>query len=299
MGTSTVLLYGPTGSGKSTQLGLLAEEVFVSTGLKTRVYTADFGGTDTIAPYIDLGVIELIELGSSDPWIFVNKAVRGFVRDNNGKWVLDKTRNAGIGMFCFESAHGIANLLKLDMERKAGTGISVGGDTNTSFQIQGDGETIKIGSSKGYQKYAIPQGQILEAIYESFKLPCQYVVWTAGVSKDEDDVTTSKIVGPDVIGRALTGILPKDFNYCFRLGVVPAQGAKQEEHILYLGTHTDPQAGGATALGNIRRPLDAKALIELTIRPANLVKALKVVKEDAKSQALEAIRQRLEKQKKP
>lgn len=296
MSATTILVYGPSGSGKTPQIGLLAEDVFVKTGKKTRVYTADFGGTDTIDPYIDLGIIEPIELGTSDVWIFLNKAVRGHVRDDKGKWVLDEKRNASIGAYAFESAHGIASLLKLDMERKAATGVAVGGDTNTSFDITGDGEKLKVGTTKGYQKYQIPQGQVLEGMYESFKLPAEYVLWTAGINKDEDDVqVAAKVVGPDVIGRALTGVLQKDFNYTFRIGVTAAKDGKPSEHTLYLGSHVDPGLGNATASGNIRRPLDAPALKQLVVKPANIVTALRLVKEEAKEAAKAAIKSRIEK----
>lgn len=294
MSATTILIYGPSGSGKTPQIGLLAEDVFIKTGLKTRVYSADFGGTDPIDPYIDLGMIELEEIGTTTPWIFLNKAVRGHIRGTDGKWILDAKRNAGIGCYAFESAHGIAQLLKMDMEQKAASGVSVGGDTNTSFEIQGDGEKLKIGTTKGYQKYQIPQGQVLEAMYESFKLPAQYVVWTAGINKDEDDVMiASKIVGPDVIGRALTGVLQKDFNYTFRVGVTPAKDGKPAEHTLFLGAHVDPTTGNATAVGNIRRPIDAPPLKEMVVKPANVVKALSLVKEQAKEAAKKAIQARV------
>src|SRR3990167_100073 len=295
MSATTILLYSPTGGGKTTKLGLLAEDVFITTGKSLRVCSADFGGTDVLAPYIDMGIIELVELGTSDIWIFLNKVVRGYTRDDKGKWVLDAERNSKVGAIAFESAHGIANLIQIDMEKKAGLGTTIGGDSNTSFSVTGDGETIKIGAQKGFGKYGIPQSPVLLAIYESFKLPMEYVVWTAGLNQDKDEITTTKIVGPDVIGKALTGVLPKDFNYTFRLGINPAQGGKAEEHLLYLGTHVDPQAGNAIAMGNIRRPLDSTPLKaeEFIIKPANIAKALKLVMEDARNSAKLAIQKRL------
>ena len=296
MSATTILLYSPTGGGKTTQIGTLAEDLFVKTGLKTRVYTADLGGADVLAPYVDLDIVELVELGTNDIWIWLNKAVRGQVLDDKGKWTLDAAKNAKVGAYCFESAHGIANLIQMDMEKRAGTGTTIGGDANTSFSITAGGETIKIGAQKGFGKYGIPQSQILMAMYESFKLPAQYVLWTAGLNLDKDEITTTKVVGPDVIGKALTGVLPKDFNYTFRLGVNPAQGGKAEEHLLYLGTHVDPQAGNAVAMGNIRRPLDSTPLKaeEFIIKPANIAKALKLVQDDAKSSAKLAIQKRLD-----
>lgn len=293
MSATTILLYGRTGSGKSSQIGVLAEYVYKTLGKKTRLYTADRGGVDPVQPYISLGIIEPVELAESDPWIFVNRAAKGHIRDANRKWVLDKAKNAEIGLYAFESAHSIAKLMKLDIERKAAIGINIGGDTNTTFEVSGDGEKLKIGTTKGYQKYAIPQTRISEEIMESQKLPADYVLWTAGASKDDDDINTTKVVGPDILGKALTTTIPQDFNYTFRMDVISAQQGKPERHILYLGNHVDISMGNASALGNIRRPLDAPPLQQLTIEPADIGKALDMVRFEAQKAAVEVIRRRL------
>lgn len=291
---TTILLYGPTGSGKTTQIGLLAEDVYTRTGRITRVATADFGGTDTLDPYVDEGIIEVIPLGASNIWIWLHKVVTGHVRSEQGAWVLDPARNQRVGVLAFESAHGIAQLLRLDMEQRGATGIAIGGDTNSSFDITADGETRRIGHTKGYQKFAIPQSEILNAMYASFRHPVDVVVWTAGMSKEEDEVSVSQVIGPDVIGKALTPVLPKDFNYTFRLGIVPARPGQAEEHVLYLGNHLETQGTRTVmALGNIRRPLDAPPPPSQVIRPANMVQALKIIRHDARTVAREAIRKRV------
>lgn len=293
MAATTILLYARTGAGKTTQIGVLAEHVKKTTGLDTRLYTADSGGLDVLAPHIELGFVHPVPLGNSDPWIWLNRAVRGYVRDAAGKWVLDQEANKKIGLYAFESAHAIARRLRSDMESKAAMGINIGGDTNTSFQAQGDGETLKIGTTKGYQKFAIPQNRVNEEMLISHLLPAQYVLWTAGVDKDDDDVNNSKIIGPSVLGKALTGSLPGDFNYTLRMDVVAGQGDKPARHIIYLGTHQDVNAGNAAALGNIRRPLDAPPLTKLTIEPANIVQALTLVRDQAKDAAKKTIAARL------
>lgn len=293
MAATTILLYGRTGSGKSTQIGVMVEYVWKTTKKKSRLYTADRGGTDVLAPYINLGLLEVIEIKETDPWIFVNRAAKGYVRDAAGRWVIDKEANAKIGLMAFESAHSIAKLMKLDIERKAAQGINIGGDTNTSFDVKGDGETMKIGTTKGYQKFSIPQSKMWEEMMESQRLPVDYVLWTAGSGKEDDDVQVTKIVGPDVLGKALTVVLPMDFHYTFRMDTVPAQGSIPERHILYLGTHVDAGAGNATALGNVRRPLDAPAMKVLTIDPADIGKALIMVREEAAKAATETVRKRL------
>lgn len=294
MPATTILVYARTGSGKTTQIGRLAEEVNVTTGKIARLYTADRGGLDTIQPYVDLGIIEVEAIGDSSPWIWLNKAVRGYVK-RNGKWVLDKAANAKVGLMAFESTHAIAKLLKLDMERKAAFGVNIGGDTNTSFDVTDGDEKLKVGTTKGFQKFSIPQARLWEEILESHRLDTDYVLWTAGLNKGDDDVNTaSKIIGPDIIGNALTPSLPMDFHYTFRMDVRPGQGGKAPSHVLYLGTHQDINAGNATALGNIRRPLDADPLKEYIIEPADIVKALKAVRQDAQAQATAKIKARIE-----
>jgi len=289
---TSILGYGRTNSGKSTQIGLLAEDVFVKTGKKTRLATADKGGLDPVQPYIDLGIIEPVEIGNSSPWIFLNKVVRGYTRDASGKWILDTKKNADIGFWAFESLRGIAENLKMDMSRKAAEGINIGGGSNISFQVQGDGETLKIGGGN-MAHFGVAQERITEELWESLKLPGQYIMWTSSVSKDDDTNSGGKVLGPDVIGKALTAEVPRWFHYTFRIDVLPAQGAKPERHILYLGNHVDVGAGNAAGLGNIRRPLDAPPLKELTIEPANIVKALQLVRDDATKAAKEVIEKRI------
>lgn len=285
------MLYGRTNSGKTAQIGQLAEYVLKTTGKKTRLYTADRGGTDTIRPYIDLDIIEAIEMGEADPWIFLNKAVRGYVRDANGKWVLDTKRNEGIGLFAFESMRAYAEALMASMAQKAGQNVNIGGGSNISFSVASEGETLKI-SGSNMAHFGVAQARMTEEIWESQKLNALYIIWTSSVSKDEDTTAAGKILGPDVIGKALTAEVPRWFNLTFRIDVLPAQQGKNERHILYLGNHVDVGAGNAGGLGNTRLPLDAPPLKEITIEPASLVKALELV-EGGYNAAVEAIKRRL------
>jgi energy-coupling factor transporter ATP-binding protein EcfA2 len=289
---TTICLYGRTGAGKTTQLGLLIEYVKKTTGKNSRLYSADDGGFDTIQPYIDLGLLEIVPMADSNPWIWSNKAVNGYLK-RDGKWVLDKEANSKVGLFAFESAQAIATKLKANMEAEAALGKNVGGDTNTSFEVKGDGETMKIGTTKGFQKYAIPQDTVFQHMLTSFRLPSDYVVWTAGMSKDDDDVSSSKIIGPDVLGKALTGKIPQIFNYTFRIEAAPSAPGQPPKHILHMATHTDMASGNAIALANMRRPLDAPKLTVTTIEPADIVKALQVVRDEAQKAAKAAIAARL------
>lgn len=284
----TVLLYGRTRGGKSTQLGELAEHVFKTTGKKTRIYSCDKGGFDPIQPYVDLGIVEVILQNNTPIFIFLNKAVRGFTRDDSGKWVPGDLSN--IGLVGFESATAFCDGMMDDMIGKAAEGTNIGGGGNVSFNVAGDGETLKVGGSN-MAMYGVAQSRITQEVWQSFKLPAEYIVWTASASKDEDQNAGGKVIGPAFIGKALTAEGPRWFQYTFRIDATPAGNGKTEAHILYLGNNVDVAAGNATALGNTRVPKDSKELPP-SITPASIVGALAMI-EKAEGEAKAAIAKRL------
>lgn len=283
-----ILLYGRTNSGKTAMIGQLAEHVFKTTGKKTRLYTGDRGGLDTVAPYINLGIIEAEEMGDSDPWVFLNKATKGMVR-RGGKWI--QADNSKIGFYAFESLRAFAEALMANMSTKVANGTNIGGGANISFQVSGDGENLKV-SGSNMAMFGICQQRITEEVWASQKLDADYIMWTSSVSKDEDTTASGKILGPDVIGKALTAEVPRWFHLSFRIDVMPAQNGKAERHILYLGNHVDVGAGNAAGLGNTRLPLDAPALKQNTVEPASIVQALEIIDGGATA-AEDVIRKRL------
>jgi hypothetical protein len=83
------------------------------------------------------------------------------------------------------------------------------------------------------------------------------------------------ILGPQVVGKALTSEIPSWFNYTFRVMAIPADPVlnKAEAHRLYLGDHMERAMKG---LGNSRKPLlggDLPSYIE----PASLVEAFRAM----------------------
>lgn len=284
----SILLYGRTRAGKSSQITEMAEYVKKTEGKLTRVYTADRGGVGPMQAHIDLGLIEVVAQESTDIWVFLNKAVRGYVRDAQGKWVPGKNEN--IGMFAFESLTAFADELMASMAKKASEGTSIGGGSNISFNVSGDGETLKVGGSN-MAMYGVCQSRITSECWESQKLPASYVLWTASASKDEDQTAGGKVIGPAVVGKALTAEVPRWFQLCFRIDALPAQGGKPERHILYLGNNVDLASGNAVALGNTRVPLGSPELPS-SIEPASLPKALEMI-QNAEKTAKESIKKRL------
>lgn len=286
----TILLYGRTNSGKTAQIGELAEHVFKTLKKKTRLYTADRGGLNTIQPYIDLGIIEAVEMADANPWIFLNKATCGEMRGANGKWAPGD--NTHIGLFAFESMRAFAEAFMGDMSaRTANTNVNIGGGSNISFQVTEGSDTLKV-SGSNMAHFGVAQAKITEEVWRSQNLNAPYIMWTSSVSKDEDTTAAGKVLGPDVIGKALTAEVPRWFNITIRIDVLPARDGKPERHIMYLGNHIDVGAGGAAGLGNTRMPKDAPPLAKNTIEPASIVEALRLL-DSGHDAAVEVIRKRL------
>lgn len=285
----TILMYSRSRGGKTTLIAELAEKVYATTGKKTLVYSIDKGGTGPLKPLIGLGIIDLIEQDKTDPWMFLNKAVTGQVRDANGKWVAGDLSKYGV--IAFESMTGWGDALMMDLTEKAAAGQNIGGAANVSFTIAGDGEQIRVGGSN-QAHYGIVQSRVLGEVWKSQKLPADYIVWTAAASKEDDMNAGGKVIGPAVVGKALTSEMPRHFDLTFRLDCVPAQAGKAERHVLYLGNSVDQAAGNAVSLGNTRVPLGAKELPP-TIEPASLTQALDLITK-AEAEATEAAKKRIE-----
>lgn len=283
----SILLYGDSGDGKTSLIGELAEWVYKTERKKTRLYTSDRGGLETIRPYIDLGVIESEELGTQDPWMWLNKAVRGYVK-RDGKWTLDAKLNEGIGLYAFEGMTSVADALMQNLAQKAAAGTNIGGGGNVNFTITADGESLKVGGNN-MAHYGVVQTRIVEEVWESQRLP-GWLIWTAAVKRDDDPNAAGKVLGPAIAGKALTGEVPRWFVYTFRVAAIPSASGP-ERHILYLGDHQDITSGGAKGLGNTRVPLDAPKL-PATIEPASVVKAIEAI-QAAYEPAVKAIKARL------
>lgn len=284
-------MYGRSRAGKTALLGELAKELKAKTGLKTLVYWIDKGGVGPIQPLIDLGVIDIVYQEETSPWLFMNKASTGQVRDpKTGKWAkADMSQYVMVGN---ESMTGFSDAFMNDLADQASRGVNIGGAANVSFTINSDGEALKIGGNN-MGHYNVVQNRILDEVWRSQKLPVPYIYWTASLSRDEDPNASGKVLGPAIAGKAMTAEMLRQFDLTFRVDCLPAQAGKPERHILYLGNSVDLAAGNAITLGNTRVPMGAKELPS-NIEPASLVKALDLIGA-AEEEAKEKIRAELAK----
>jgi hypothetical protein len=285
----TILMYGRSRSGKTSQVGEMAMWGMETTGKPSLVYSIDAGGIGPIMPYVELGVIELVLIESTNPFMFLSKAAKAQKRDAQGKWApADLTKYF---MVAIESFTGFGDAIMIDMASQAAMGINIGGQANVSFKIASDGEVLNVGGSN-MAHYNVAQTRLLDEFLRSQKLPVPYVLWTASASKEEDGNFGGKVIGPAGPGKALTAEIPRHCDLCFRIDCTPAQAGKAERHIIYLGNSVDLNAGNATSLGNTRVPMGVD--LPTTVEPASIVQVLKLI-EEAETKAKEAIKTKLNK----
>ena len=282
----TILMYGRTRSGKTSQLAELAEYGMSTTRKKSLVYSIDAGGIGPLGPVIDVGIVDLVLQADTNPWMFLSKAARGHVRGKDNKWVPADLSN--YYMVANESFTSFGDALMINMAEQAGNGVNIGGQANVSFSVQSDGETLKIGGSN-MAHYNVAQTRLLDEFLRSQKLNVPIVLWTASASKEEDGNFGGKVIGPAGPGKALTAELPRHCDLCFRIDCSPSKGAEKEKHTIYLGNSVDINAGNATSLGNTRVPMGAE--LPAIVEPASIVKVLQLI-EEAEVKAVEALRKR-------
>lgn len=279
---TSILLYGDSGTGKTAMIGEFAESEYVRTkGGVTRVYAADPGGYRTIQPYVNLGIVDIVDLrGRPYPWEWSDKIAKGMVPDAKGRWVLDQERNSKVVAWAFEGATAICDTLLQDAAAKAKQNIQVGGQAAPRFQErQGEGTNdagyVVTGNSPAH--YGQVQSQITMSIHESFYLPGT-VIWTATARRAGDnDNPTAVVLGPQFGGGKLTSEAPRWFVLTFHAVVEPGNDTlkTKPKHKLMLEARTDVTTPGARGLGNSRLPLDAERPEKMVVEPASLVTALK------------------------
>jgi energy-coupling factor transporter ATP-binding protein EcfA2 len=290
----TILLFGSTGSGKTTLIGELAESLVRKGKGRTRYYTADRGGWETIRPYTELElspgkpIIEVEPL-TGNPWMWVDHAVRGEKRNAQGQWV--PGTDPDIALYAFEGLTSIADTLMSWMADASSKGVNIGGGGSFSFTVKEGNEALKVGSNN-QAHYSVAQQQAFEKSTQSQSLP-GIVLWTAGDRRGDDDATGG-VIGPQVTGKALIGEVSRWFKYTFRaaIEVMPGMPAK---HILYTDRHIEMASKGlAQGMANARIPLDGKGAVNIPdrVEPASLVGILDLI-DQRQVAAKDAIRKRL------
>jgi energy-coupling factor transporter ATP-binding protein EcfA2 len=278
----TIALIGDSGSGKTTQAGEYAKHVYKDRKLRTLYYGADAGGYDAIEHLCALDIITPITFTSQDdPWIWSEAAV-------SGRQLADEK---DIGVVVYDSGSSIGELLLNSCGKMAAEGQEIGGRKAPGFRIKTkSGELIKFGSNSD-SHYFVVQNHMRDMINRSTWLTEQGidVIWTFALDRGERPDQTP-ILGPLVVGHALTKSVSRWFKYTFPLMTVTVHGS-EPRHIMYIQEQPDT-VGLSTVVSNSRYPIDAPTPLPTTIEPASVWKALELI-EAGKKEAERAVKEEL------
>ena len=263
MAQRTICLFGDTGSGKTTLGGELAKDGFKQNRTRTILHAADMGGFESIKALINLGVIEVdTPSEDADPWNWINAAVSTPPADD-------------VGLVVFDSATSMSESL---LSYIAKSDLKVGAQNTQKFTVsKGKGDTLTVGANN-MNHYGVVQTFMLDMIWKSTWMSKRGpdVLWTFSTDRGENTLEQS-LVGPKLAGHALTPAIPKWFNYTFRVASIPVVESAPR-HVLYLQEQAENN-GAVMGFGNARYSLDATSPLPLSIEPASLVDALRLIEE--------------------
>jgi hypothetical protein len=262
----TIGLMGDSGAGKTTQAGELAKHIRKTKGLNTLLHTADRGGYESLRPLENLGVIKtnVYDPEKHDAFLWVNGVV-------NGEGITDD-----IGLVVVDSGTTIGEAL---LHATAYADFQIGQQKTQKFVVRkGDAGPSLMVASNNEAHYGVLQGFILKAIWDSMKLTNKGidVMWTFSVQRGEEQDST-RVLGPKVIGKALTPTFPRNFTYFWRIESIPQMDSRPI-HRLYLTEYPD-SAGMGHSFGNSRIPIGAYESLPPYLEPASIPEVFRRLEE--------------------
>jgi hypothetical protein len=183
---------------------------------KIRLYTAE--NWESLEPYWKAGVLEVWEIDKcQEPFDTISMASMGYWPENpldpKSKLIpLEKQKNThlikanlfeGMATFC---DYMMGGYVRGGLAARSGRGERIGAsEETTSFK---DGSSSVGGNSRTH--YNIVQRWIHGAVTNSKRLPGS-VIWTSHEVVGKDDRSNKPILGPELVGTALTSSAPRWF----------------------------------------------------------------------------------------
>lgn len=218
-----ICVYGGTGSFKTAQAHFLAKYVYKKWGKVTQLASCDGGGWKPLEPDIEAGLIEAWGVSAiENPRSVMRKLSQGFwpkVTEVGGakRLILAPPMPETwkkVGCRIHEGLTSTANIIMRDALNKQ---LVVAGDQRGergAISFQEEVQTLDaMGKElKSIEKYSFAtQGNYNDAqraVYDFTtnyrSLPCPYVYLTALEARGEEEDTRKTIIGPAVVGKAMT-----------------------------------------------------------------------------------------------
>lgn len=237
---NTLLIYGETGTYKTSNIGRFARYMYEKTGKPTRLISADGGGWMPVQAEIDAGIIDALRIVEAEqPLPLLRKLGQGYW-PIEGKLQLSDL--GGVGAYCIEGLTSISMLLLRHLVK---TGRKVSEEVIGKFEeeIEVDGRRVKESfSAPSRSHYGFIQNFVLDMLASFRALPVERVLFTAHEGKGSDDITNQMVYGPATVGKAITDKLPAEVGDLLHFYAVPVGSPTSKLEVrCYLDKHPDTQ----------------------------------------------------------
>jgi hypothetical protein len=245
----SILCYGASDSGKSTQARYIATYIWEKYHKKTRLIALDRGSLwAPCQDLVDSGIVIPLEFPTSfeyNPMAIMRKLRRGewpkdgivnqpsieikrigaqsktFYHTNTAWTPWGQKEDETIGAIIVDSITTFATAFMSDTKQK---NVRIGGDGGSQAREE-DGETM---GTNTQSHYGDAHTEVLDAIQSFQCLPVHITYFTAleGRGIEEDAGIRRPTLGPASVGRAINSVIPSRVNHCFHL-VAEGTGAKK------------------------------------------------------------------------
>lgn len=225
-----MLPYGETGTGKTAQVGRIAEWIRRTTGKVSRLVTAD-SGWDTIQALVEDGTLEVLDLKNlhekDEPFALLMKLSEGAwpILTPDGRLSMSKPPKRGepiyradgkqVGGEFFEGLSTISEVLLMDHAKK---GRKLSQDLAYTFSetvlVDGKPESVVVGKAAQAHYGNVQEFVVWTLVPRTSILPVDIVVWTAHEARGEEDGgagLSRSVLGPATVGKAMVGATGKKF----------------------------------------------------------------------------------------
>lgn len=246
---TSILCYGASDAGKSTQARYVAEFVWERFKKKTRLIALDRGSLwSPCQDLVDAGIVIPLEFPTSyefNPMAIMRKLRRGefpkggiihaptasqvkvgnvmetrYVTNTVWEpWTVATSDE--IGAIVLDSLTTFATAYMSDTKQK---NIRAGQDMSSQPRNE-EGEQM---GTNTQSHYGDAHTEILDALQAFQVLPVHVTMFTAleGLGADDDSGIKRPVLGPETVGKAINGKLPSKVNHCFHL-VAEGVGSKK------------------------------------------------------------------------
>jgi len=232
----SVCFYGPTGSGKTREILALALYIWEKYKLKTRYITCDGGGMEALDPFIQGGLIEVINLTAHKDFIPLLRAVsKGYKLLPEGKGVSKEVELEGIGMVAFESLSQCCEEI-MSYYKAKGTKFAQDLVAKSVLVVEDESITQAIGqqtvASVSQAHYGGLKDEIFTLVREIQSLSNYGVKLTAFTSHESsgtEQLAGAKLttLGIGALGQAMGPTLPRKFGDLIHLTTKTISGKLQ------------------------------------------------------------------------